>query len=101
MTTVVITGVGATTPLGGTATATWENAVAGNSGIHTLPFDWVETLPVHFAGRVVVEPTDQGLEPVKARRLDRSQQIPHRRMFMRIVELVVRQIGRASCRERV
>lgn len=72
--TVVITGVGATTPLGGTAKETWENAVAGKSGIHTLPFDWVEQLPVHFAGRVAVEPSEQGLEPVKARRLDRSQQ---------------------------
>ena len=74
MTTVVITGVGATTPLGGTATETWANALAGKSGIHTLPFAWVDSLPVHFAGRAVVEPTDAGLEPVKARRLDRSQQ---------------------------
>ena len=74
MTTVVITGIGATTPLGGTAKETWENAVAGVSGIHTLPYAWTETLPVHFAGKAVVEPTDQGLEPVKARRLDRSQQ---------------------------
>ena len=74
MTTVVVTGVGATTPLGGTATDTWAAALAGTPGIHTLPFDWIDTLPVHFAGKAMLEPTDQGLEPVKARRLDRSQQ---------------------------
>lgn len=74
MTTVVVTGVGATTPLGGTATETWANALLGTAGIHTLPYEWTSTLPVHFAGKVAVEPSEQGLEPVKARRLDRSQQ---------------------------
>lgn len=74
MTTVVVTGVGATTPLGGTASETWANALAGKSGIRTLPFEWTADLPVTFAGMAVAEPLDQGLEPVKARRLDRSQQ---------------------------
>ncbi len=74
MTTVVVTGIGATSPLGGTATETWANAIAGRSGIRTIPFEWVKNLPVHFAGLAVVEPLEQGLEPQKARRLDRSQQ---------------------------
>ena len=74
MTTVVVTGIGATTPLGGTAKETWANALAGKSGIVTMPYEWIDTLPVHFAGVAVAEPLDQGLEPVKARRLDRSQQ---------------------------
>ena len=74
MTTVVVTGIGATTPLGGTAKETWANALAGKSGIITMPYEWIDTLPVHFAGVAVAEPLDQGLEPVKARRLDRSQQ---------------------------
>ncbi len=74
MTTVVVTGIGATTPLGGTAKETWANAIAGKSGIVTMPYEWIDTLPVQFAGVAVAEPLDQGLEPVKARRLDRSQQ---------------------------
>lgn len=74
MTTVVVTGIGATTPLGGNAKDTWANAIAGRSGIATLPYEWIDTLPVHFAGKAAAEPLDQGLEPVKARRLDRSQQ---------------------------
>lgn len=74
MTKVVVTGIGATTPLGANAADTWANAVAGKSGIVTLPFDWIADLPVHFAGKAVAEPIEQGLEPVKARRLDRSQQ---------------------------
>ena len=74
MTTVVVTGIGATTPLGNNAKDTWEAAVAGRSGIRTMPYEWIKDLPVHFAGTVVTEPTDMGLEPVKARRLDRSQQ---------------------------
>ncbi len=74
MTRVVVTGIGATSPLGGTATETWANAIAGKSGIRTIPFEWVQDLPVHFAGLAVIEPLEQGLEPQKARRLDRSQQ---------------------------
>ncbi|MEY3407224.1 MAG: hypothetical protein RL038_285 [Actinomycetota bacterium] len=72
---VVVTGVGATTPLAGNAKETWEAILAGKSGIRTMPYEWAETVAVHFAGTVAVEPLDAGLAPAKARRLDRGEQL--------------------------
>lgn len=70
---VVVTGLGATTPLGGDVTTTWANAVAGNSGARLMKHEWASTLPVHFAAEVVVEPSEV-MKPVELRRLDRSEQ---------------------------
>ena len=49
-----MTGLGATTPLGGTAPDTWEALLAGRSGARTMAFDWVATyqLPVTFAATI-------------------------------------------------
>src|SRR5690606_29103139 len=48
--TVVITGLGATTPLGGDVPSTWSAALAGKSGVRTLDNDWAERyeIPVDF-----------------------------------------------------
>ena len=70
---VVVTGLGATTPLGGDVTTTWANAVAGKSGARSMKHEWASTLPVHFAAEVVVEPSEV-MKPVELRRLDRSEQ---------------------------
>ncbi len=70
---VVVTGLGATTPVGGDVPSTWESFLAGRSGIVTLTEDWAEELPVRIAGRITVEPTDI-LPRVEARRLDRAAQ---------------------------
>lgn len=72
---IVVTGVGATTPLAGTAPESWDALLAGRSGVRTLPYDWVEKyeLPVHFAGVAAVEPAEV-LTRVETRRLDRSAQ---------------------------
>jgi 3-oxoacyl-[acyl-carrier-protein] synthase II len=70
---VVITGLGATTPLGGDVASTWTALLAGKSGVRLLTEDWRELLPVHFAARVAIEPADQ-MERVEMRRLDRSEQ---------------------------
>ncbi len=70
---VVVTGLGATTPLGGDVASTWAALLAGKSGARLLTEDWRELLPVHFAARVAVEPADQ-MERVEMRRLDRSEQ---------------------------
>ena len=70
---VVVTGLGATSPVGGDVRTTWDALVAGRSGIRHLDEDWVEQLSVKIAGRVAVEPSEV-LERVKARRLDRSSQ---------------------------
>ena len=70
---VVVTGLGATTPLGGDVDSTWKAILAGQSGVRLLTEDWRELLPVHFAARVATEPADQ-MERVEIRRLDRSEQ---------------------------
>lgn len=70
---VVVTGLGATTPLGGDVDSTWKALLVGQSGVRLLTEDWRELLPVHFAARVATEPADQ-MERVEMRRLDRSEQ---------------------------
>jgi 3-oxoacyl-[acyl-carrier-protein] synthase II len=71
---VVITGLGATTPLGGTASSTWEAMLAGTSGISRLEAAWADDLAVKIAGVAAVDPTTV-LDRVEARRLDRSAQL--------------------------
>ncbi|WP_116205303.1 beta-ketoacyl-[acyl-carrier-protein] synthase family protein [Amycolatopsis circi] len=73
---VVITGMGATTPLGGDVASTWDGLLAGRSGISTIAADWAEELdlPVRIAAQLAVEPTDI-LPRVQARRLDRCEQV--------------------------
>ena len=70
---VVVTGLGATTPLGGDVTTTWSALLAGTSGVRLLTEEWAQTIPVRFAARVAVEPSEQ-MERVELRRLDRSEQ---------------------------
>lgn len=70
---VVVTGLGATSPVGGDVKTTWDALLAGRSGIGPLDDDWVEMMPVKIGGRVAVEPSEV-LDRVKARRLDRSSQ---------------------------
>ena len=72
---VVVTGLGATTPLGGTATETWEALLAGRSGARTMDFDWVSKyeLPVTFAATIATKP-EEVLARVETRRLDPSSQ---------------------------
>ncbi len=69
---VVITGLGATTPLGGDVATTWAGLLAGRSGVVTFE-DWSAEMPVRFGGRMAVDPFAQ-LPRAKARRMDRVQQ---------------------------
>ena len=71
---VVVTGLGATTPLGGDVSTTWEGLLAGKSGVHRIEADWAEDLPVKIAAEAAVDPAEI-LERVEARRLDRSAQL--------------------------
>ncbi|MEU6327020.1 beta-ketoacyl-ACP synthase II [Streptomyces sp. NPDC047049] len=71
--TVVVTGIGATTPLGGDSASTWQALLAGRSGVSTLEQDWAAELPVRIAGQIAVEPTETIPRP-QARKLDRSAQ---------------------------
>lgn len=72
---IVVTGIGATSPLGGTAQESWKALLAGESGIRTLEHDWVAEfdLPVTFAGEAKVRP-EEVLERVEYKRLDPSSQ---------------------------
>lgn len=70
--TVVVTGIGAVTPLGATAQETWQAALAGTSGAQTLDNDWAEKyeLPVDFAATVAPGVVEERLKKVEAKRLD-------------------------------
>ena len=71
---VVVTGLGATSPVGGDVKTTWSALLDGQSGVSALTEAWAEPLGARIAARVAVEPTDV-LDRVKARRLDRSAQL--------------------------
>jgi 3-oxoacyl-[acyl-carrier-protein] synthase II len=71
---VLVTGLGATTPLGGDVASTWAAMLEGRSGVVRLEEEWAEQLTVQIAGRLAVEPTET-LERVRARRLDRCEQV--------------------------
>ena len=72
---VVVTGIGATTPLAGDAPGSWKALLEGQSGVRTLEHEWVATyeLPVTFAGTIKV-PASEKLTPQEAKRLDPSSQ---------------------------
>jgi len=73
---IVVTGIGATSPLGGTTRESWTALLAGESGAHTLTHDWVTELelPVTFAAEAKVRPAEV-LERQEAKRLDPSSQL--------------------------
>ena len=72
---IVVTGIGATSAIGGTAPDNWTNLLAGMSGTRTLEHDWVKEyeLPVTFAAEAMVRP-EEVLPRHEAKRLDPSSQ---------------------------
>jgi 3-oxoacyl-[acyl-carrier-protein] synthase II len=72
---IVVTGIGATSALGGTAPENWQNLLAGVSGTRALEHDWVAEyeLPVTFAAEAVVRPETVLPRPT-AKRLDPASQ---------------------------
>lgn len=72
---IVVTGIGASTPLGGTAQDTWTALLAGESGANSLEYEWASMydLPVTFAMEAKVRPSEV-LERVETKRLDPSAQ---------------------------
>ncbi|MFF0432312.1 beta-ketoacyl-ACP synthase II [Streptomyces sp. NPDC004327] len=71
--TVVVTGIGATTPLGGDSASTWEGLLAGRSGVKPLEGERFAELPVRIAALAAVDPSEVLPRPL-ARKLDRSAQ---------------------------
>ena len=68
---IVVTGIGASSPVGGTAPDSWTGLLAGESGAHSLSQSWVAELdlPVTFAAEAKVRP-DEVLERIEIKRLD-------------------------------
>ncbi|WP_329131660.1 beta-ketoacyl-[acyl-carrier-protein] synthase family protein [Streptomyces sp. NBC_00670] len=72
---VVVTGLGATTPLGGDVAATWDALLRGDSGVRVLDDEpWTEEMPPVLGGRVKVEP-GAALDHQQRRRFSRSAQL--------------------------
>src|SRR5580692_4290617 len=71
--TVVVTGLGATTPLGGDVASTWAGMLAGRSGVVPITQPWAEELPVRIAAPAAVDPAEV-VGRVQARRMDRCEQ---------------------------
>jgi 3-oxoacyl-[acyl-carrier-protein] synthase II len=71
--TVVVTGLGATTPLGGDTASTWAAMLAGRSGVRRLTEPWAEQLPVRIAASAAADPAEI-VGRVQARRMDRCEQ---------------------------
>ncbi len=74
VTDVVVTGLGATTPLGGDVASTWDALLAGRSGVSRITDDWIKDYPAQLVARLATDPVEQ-IDRVRARRLDRSQQV--------------------------
>jgi 3-oxoacyl-[acyl-carrier-protein] synthase II len=72
---VVVTGLGATTPIGGDVPTLWQNALKGVSGVGRLTDDWVEEfdLPVKIAAKLTT-PAENVLSRVEMKRMDPSTQ---------------------------
>jgi 3-oxoacyl-[acyl-carrier-protein] synthase II len=71
---VVITGLGAVTPVGSNVNETWQNALNGVSGIDVINETWADSLTTKIAGLVKINPLEV-LDKVQARRMDRSSQL--------------------------
>jgi 3-oxoacyl-[acyl-carrier-protein] synthase II len=70
---IVVTGLGATTPVGGDVKSFWTGLLEGRSGVVKLEDDWAAELNVRIAARMAVDPTEV-IPRVQARRLDRAEQ---------------------------
>ncbi|MEU7550870.1 beta-ketoacyl-[acyl-carrier-protein] synthase family protein [Streptomyces sp. NPDC044571] len=71
---VVVTGMGALTPVGADAPSSWSALLAGKSGVRFLDEEWAADLPVHVAAGLPSDPAAL-LPRVEARKLDRGEQL--------------------------
>ena len=72
---VVVTGVGAVTPLGNTAESHWENLIAGKSGAGPITLFDASDFPVRFACELKGFDPTEWVEKRKARKMDRFAQM--------------------------
>jgi len=72
-TNVVVTGLGAITPVGADVASTWSSLLAGRSGVTKLTDDWAAELPARIAAWAAADPATL-IDRVQARRMDRCEQ---------------------------
>ena len=72
-TSVVVTGLGAITPVGADVASTWDSLLAGRSGVTRLTEDWAAALPTRIAAWAAADPATL-VDRVQARRMDRCEQ---------------------------
>ena len=72
---VVVTGLGAITPLGNTAEETWENLLAGKSGAATINSFDTSKFKTHFACEIKDFKVTDYLDRKEARNMDRYTQL--------------------------
>jgi 3-oxoacyl-[acyl-carrier-protein] synthase II len=72
-TNVVVTGLGAITPVGADVASTWSSLLAGRSGVTKLTDDWAAELPARIAAWAAADPAAL-IDRVQARRMDRCEQ---------------------------
>jgi 3-oxoacyl-[acyl-carrier-protein] synthase II len=72
---IVVTGIGATSPLAGNAPDSWKALLNKESGARNLEQEWVAQwdIPITFAAQAAVQP-DNVLERIETKRLDPSSQ---------------------------
>ncbi len=70
---VVVTGLGAITPVGADVPSTWDSLLAGRSGVTSLTDDWAQELPARIAAWAAADPAAL-MNRVQARRMDRCEQ---------------------------
>ena len=71
---VVITGMGAITPLGNSVDEFWDGLIAGRSGVRTVTRCSLENFAVRFGGECTTFDPLQYFGKKEARRLDRYSQ---------------------------
>jgi 3-oxoacyl-[acyl-carrier-protein] synthase II len=72
---VVVTGLGALTPLGGDVESSWSTLLAGESGAGPITYFDTSDYPVHFACELKEFDPTRWLDRKQARRMDRFAQI--------------------------
>ena len=71
---IVITGLGAISPIGSNVEENWNSCIFGKSGIEIIDSQWVNNLNSKIAGLIKIDPLEK-LDKVQARRMDRSSQL--------------------------
>jgi 3-oxoacyl-[acyl-carrier-protein] synthase II len=83
---IVVTGIGAISPLGLTAQASWEGLLAGRSGIRPITHFDCSQIPVKIAGEVQDFDPGQFMSVKEARRISRGSQFAIAALHMALAD---------------